>query len=226
MPIFGKFPTLVAAYICQIRFLYFALLARRKKMFWTVSSHFDYFRQLNRKCDLNLKFTPCLFFWRLTHSALYTFVRTLVWTGTLGRCLQGLSGISRLQELTWAGTSSGRRAGRSRDILPCIHADNPDPSLRQCSCLPVHQNWWIPRNQEYAGSRKYLLALPGLAWTGLGSTRFDEENTDHLEPFWTMLEHLQPIPTFQTIFKYNTTFGTIRKICFYFLSPYTLFIIH
>ena len=31
---------------------------------------FDYFRQLNRKCNLSLKFTPCLFFWRLIHSAL------------------------------------------------------------------------------------------------------------------------------------------------------------
>ena len=44
------------------------LLALETK--WTVPFKFDYFRQINRKCNLNLKFTPCLFFWRHIFSAI------------------------------------------------------------------------------------------------------------------------------------------------------------
>ena len=41
-----------------------------------IPSKFDYFRKFNKKCDLNLKFTPCLFFWRLSPSD---------WCPTLGQ---------------------------------------------------------------------------------------------------------------------------------------------
>ena len=42
-------------------------------------SKFDYSRQLNRKFYLDLKFTPCLLFWRLTHSA-FIQTQTLFWS--------------------------------------------------------------------------------------------------------------------------------------------------
>ena len=61
-----------------IIFLCVALLARttccKTKLYavawgtkWTLPFKFDYFRQLNRKCYINLKFTPCLFFYSFTN---------------------------------------------------------------------------------------------------------------------------------------------------------------